>query len=483
MLQGTMNKPREAAPQGGGRRALIVAFATFATFAALPAAGAERALVISTDYSTGYYSRLELAPPYAHAGEVGWACADAAATGTASRGYIVGRWGCDHIQVVDAASFATLRQFSTGVGTNPQDIELVSPNKGYVSLYERDYLLIVDPESGATLGTVSLATFADADGFPEAAGMARAGNRLFVALQRLDRDAGFTAANPSLLAVVDCGTDQLVDADPQLPGVQAIPLSGRNPFGELQWDAVRQKIVVPQAGSFGVLDGGVEFVDPVTLQAEGFFATEAGLGGDLNAVRLWTDCTGWAIVNDASYRTRLVRFDRCSGQVLGTAWQSAGFDLSDVEIDFARGQVLVGDRDLLLPGVRFFAAGTGAQITAAPIDLGLPPGDIALLGESVLAGAPPVRSTFRLLPNWPDPFNPSTHIAVEGETAGPVRVAIFDAAGRLVRELWAGPLDGVNRRFLWNGCDERGAAAASGVYWVQVESNAGRLRERLTLVR
>ena len=44
--------------------------------------------------------------------------------------------------------------------------------------------------------------------------------------------------------------------------MQAISLSGRNPFGDLQWDAVRQRLVVAQAGNFGVLDGGVEFVDP-----------------------------------------------------------------------------------------------------------------------------------------------------------------------------------------------------------------------------
>ena len=349
----------------GNPRHVLVA-ATVLACAAGPAAAADRALVLSTDYSTAYYSRLELQPPYSHAINTGSACADAAARGTAGRAYLLGRYGCDHVQVVDGTSFATLGQFSTGNGTNPQDIEIVSPTKAYVSLYERDFLLIVNPQTGATLGTVSLAAFTDSDGLPEAADMALVGSRLFVALQRLDRNAGYTAANPSFLAVVDLTTDQLLDVNPQTPGVQAIPLTGRNPFGELQVDVVRQRIVVPEAGNFGFLDGGGEFVDPVTLQAEGFFITESQLGGDLNCLRLWTDCTGWAIVNDSTYRTKLVRFDRCNGQVLGTPWQSAGFDLCDVEIDFARGQLLVSDRDLLHPGVRVFAAGPAPSSPPPP---------------------------------------------------------------------------------------------------------------------
>jgi hypothetical protein len=330
---------------------------------------------------------------------------------------------------------------------------------------------------------VSLAAFDDPDGLPEAADMVLVGNRAFVAVQRLDRDAGFTAAHPSFLAVIDCTTDQLVDVDPQTPGVQGVPLTGRNPFGELQYDAVRERIVVPEAGNFGALDGGVEFVDPVTLQAEGFFVTEAQLGGDLSGVRLWTDCSGWAIVNDATYRTKLVRFDRCTGQVLGTPWQSAGFDLGDLEIDFVRGQVLVGDRDFLLPGVRIFAAATGAQVTTFPIDLGLPPGDIALLGNSTLAAAPPVTTALRLVPNWPDPFNPSTSLRLEAAPGSPARLEIVDVGGRIVRVLWDGVLTGGRATLTWDGRDAAGVAAPSGIYWARLRCGVETRRDRMTLVR
>jgi FlgD Ig-like domain len=445
---------------------------------------ADAALVISTDYSTAYYSRLDLSPPFAHTNNIGAVCADAGARAHDGKLYVLGRLGCDHVQVIDGTTFATLDQWSTGNGTNPQDIEVVSPTKAYISLYERDYVLIVNPQTGATLGSVSLATFADADGLPEAADMALVGDRLFVALQRLDRPGGYVASNPSYVAVIDCTTDQLIDVDPQAPGVQAIVLSGRNPFSDLTLDPVRQKLYVAEAGNFGVLDGGVEFIDPVTLHAEGLFVTESALGGDLNAVRLWTDCTGYAIVNDASFRTKLVRFDRCGGTALGTSWQSAGFDLCDVEIDFERAHVLITDRDLVTPGVRIFAAGSGNQITTSPIDFGLPPCELVLVNGTPPADGPvPARPTLTLTPNWPDPFNPSTSMRIEADGDRSVRLEIFDIAGRRVRTLWDGIVPSGGRTLQWDGRDGTGVPLPSGVYLARLVAGNEIRGDRLTLVR
>ena len=44
--------------------------------------------------------------------------------------YVVNRFGGDNIQVIDPAqNYATVRQFSVGNGSNPQDIAFVSPTK------------------------------------------------------------------------------------------------------------------------------------------------------------------------------------------------------------------------------------------------------------------------------------------------------------------------------------------------------------------
>ena len=70
----------------------------------------------------------------------------------------------------------------------------------------------------------------------------------------------------------------------------------------------------------------------------------------------------------------------------------------------------------------------------------------------------------------PNPFNPSTTIRYAIELPGLVKISVFDVAGRHVRTL-------VSRRHLsagthtvtWNGTDDAGRAAASGVYIVRLE--------------
>jgi len=446
-------------------------------------ASAATAVVVSTDFSSAYYSGMNLASPFTPDVDVDATCSDSAVRVHGDRIYLVGRFGCDFVQVVDAATLATLDQWSVGNGTNPQDIEVFTPTKAYVSLYERNFLRIVNPQNGADLGSIDLSAFADADGLPETAEMALVGDRLFVALQRLSRPA-FSPSNPSYVVVIDCNTDQIVDVNPGAPGVQPIVLTGRNPISELVLDPVRHKLYIAEVGAFGVNDGGVEFVNPSTLQAEGFFITEAALGGDLNAARLWTDCTGYAIVNDATFRTKLVRFDRCLGQGLGICHQSNGFDLCDLEIDYARAQVLVSDRDLVLPGVRVFRTNGCAQSTVNPIDFGLPPCDLAVVDALVPTDAPPVAGgVLRLVPNAPDPFNPTTTLRVEGRPGTAARLDIFDVAGRRVRALWVGVIGDTALRIDWDGRDDRGTAMPSGVYVARLEAGAEVHTDRLTLVR
>jgi hypothetical protein len=464
------------------RQRFIAVVPLAAALIAAPA-GADRAIVLSTDFLTGYYSSLELAPPWMHADDLGGVCPDAAVRVHGDRVYVLGRYGCDHIQVLDAATLATLDQYSTGNGTNPQDIEVVAPDKAYVSLYETDALLILDPRDGTSLGSVSLAAFSDADGLPEATDMAVVGDKLFVCLQRLDRPGGFTAANPSWLAVIDVATNTVVDVDPGTPGLQAIELSARNPFTELVLDPVRDKLYVGMAGAFGVLDGGVEFIDPVTLQAEGLFVTEAQLGGDLNAVRLWVDCSGYAVVNDASFRTRLVRFDRCNGGPVTTCHESQGFDLCDLDLD-RQGIVLVADRDLLQPGVRLFHANDGSPVLPQPISVGLPPCELAPLAAPLPTPAtPPGAAALHLEPNRPEPFNPTTTLRVSAPPGTAVRLDILDVRGRRVRSLWAGVLAGGERSLTWDGRDDAGVPAPSGVYVARLGSSLGTRRDKLTLVR
>src|SRR5262245_44863602 len=135
--------------------------------AAAPARAAEtRAFVLTTDFTTGSLSVANL-DTRAVTKDVAPVHSDAVMRWFKGLLYVVNRFGQDNIQVIDPAQgYATVRQFSTGNGTNPQDICFVSPTKAYITRYEVTDLLIVNPSTGASLGVIPLGAFADADGVP-----------------------------------------------------------------------------------------------------------------------------------------------------------------------------------------------------------------------------------------------------------------------------------------------------------------------------
>ena len=467
-----------------GNQTIAIGYTLFLLCASV--SNAEQALVYSTDFSTGYYSSLSTAPPYTPTLQISLTCSDGVARSSGQLTAIVGRYGCDYLQFVDPQNgFATTAQWSTGNGSNPQDFVTCSTSKVYVSLYDRNYVQIMNPQTGQLLGQISLSIFSDSDGLPEAAAMVRVGDLAFVALQRLNRNNNFSPDNTSLVAVIDCTTDSLVDVDALTSGTQAITLQGRNPFDDLLFDPVRQKIAVTNAGAFGVLDGGVEWVDPVALQSQGMFISEATLGGDLNRNRLYVDCTAYAIINDSNFNTKLVQYDHCTGTLLGTCRSTNGFTLSDLEIA-SNGVLYLAERDLIAPGVRLYQLPACSEITVSPIGFGLPPNDILLSGNcepTTVDATEATRSALRLSANRPDPFNPATTFEVSSPTGHSLNVQIADIRGRRVRQLWTGMPGASGKLLRWDGTDDAGQAVASGVYFAVVESKSGQRTERMTLVR
>ena len=334
--------------------------------------GGRLAYVLTTDFSTGALSVIDLDAGTV-AKNVASVHSDASLRVYGGLIYVVNRFPQDNIQVIDpAARYATRLQFSAGNGSNPQDIAFASPVKAYVSRYGSPDLLVVDPRTGSTIGTVSLAAFADGDGVPEAAQMAIAWPWLFVACQRL---TNFAPGNPSAVAVIDTRTDAVVDVDPATPGTQGIALTGRNPFTDFAYDNATHRLLIGCSGVFGVADGGVERIDIGTFESAGYAITEAALGGDVVDFAWDGSEHSYAIVSDASFNTSLVGWSAAAGAVIDTLYAPGGFSLTDCELN-ARRELCVSDHRLTAPGVRVYRAGADTLI-AGPLDTGLPPGRIA----------------------------------------------------------------------------------------------------------
>jgi len=73
---------------------------------------------------------------------------------------------------------------------------------------------------------------------------------------------------------------------------------------------------------------------------------------------------------------------------------------------------------------------------------------------------------------YPNPFNPTLTVAFELDSARDVDLAVYDIAGRRVADLHHGQLAAGPQRFVWNGSDHSGRAAASGVYLVRISDGA-----------
>jgi hypothetical protein len=93
-------------------------------------------------------------------------------------------------------------------------------------------------------------------------------------------------------------------------------------------------------------------------------------------------------------------------------------------------------------------------------------------------------ATVKLLPAYPNPFNPSTEIRFELDHAARIHLAIYDTRGRRVRELYPGTvIEAGEHGITWRGVDEAGEALPSGVYLAKVQVGKLSKEIKLTLLK
>jgi len=105
------------------------------------------------------------------------------------------------------------------------------------------------------------------------------------------------------------------------------------------------------------------------------------------------------------------------------------------------------------------------------------------LADVTPVGLPGPGSPAVLHPNYPNPFNPATTFSFELRFAGKAELVVVDARGRLVRTLVQGVQDAGTHEVVWDGRDERGRQAASGVYYYRLRAAGLQYTRAATLVK
>ena len=92
-------------------------------------------------------------------------------------------------------------------------------------------------------------------------------------------------------------------------------------------------------------------------------------------------------------------------------------------------------------------------------------------------------TVFALHDNYPNPFNPMTTIKFDLPRQSQVSLRIYDVAGRLVRTLVDELKPAAAHSVVWNGQDNNGRQAASGVYYYQLVTDEFSKTSKMLLVK
>jgi hypothetical protein len=90
---------------------------------------------------------------------------------------------------------------------------------------------------------------------------------------------------------------------------------------------------------------------------------------------------------------------------------------------------------------------------------------------------------FELAQNYPNPFNPETSISYSLQQPGDISLKIYNTLGRQIFTLVDSYQTAGTHNVLWNGFDDSGHKASSGIYFYQLASTDKKLTRKMMLVQ
>ncbi|MCB0306429.1 MAG: T9SS type A sorting domain-containing protein, partial [Calditrichaeota bacterium] len=104
--------------------------------------------------------------------------------------------------------------------------------------------------------------------------------------------------------------------------------------------------------------------------------------------------------------------------------------------------------------------------------------------QETLAQLDLLPGEFALLPNFPNPFNPTTTIRYALPAAAKVDLAIYNLLGQKIATLLReAPGEAGYHSVIWNGRDDAGQPVASGIYFLHLRAGAHRAVRKMILLK
>ncbi len=237
-----------------------------------------------------------------------------------------------------------------------------------------------------------------------------------------------------------------------------------------RWDAARgaHRVVVADAHGGRIVE---------LSEAGGALRWERALAHGLGSVE-GLDLDGWGNLYAAAPRAGVLRKFSPSLAPLGDLEAALAaprdFCVPTVTVtDHRRGTQLRRQESVGLV-VEAWGEGSGLRLYALAPDQ----------GESDPAAEGGTPAALALLGNHPNPFNPSTTLRFSVPAGGaPLRLAVHDLQGRLLRVLAEGSYPAGEQAVVWDGRDERGEALPSGVYFSRLSQGDSRQQGKLLLLK
>jgi outer membrane protein assembly factor BamB len=305
--------------------------------------------------------------------------------------FILNRLNRDNILVLNPQNaYLPVIEFSVGRGANPYDIVLVNSNKAYISLYNKNYLLVVNPSTGSEIRRIDLTPYVEEtsrgavgiDGIPESAYMYLDDFTLYLQLQRLDKNdpSGIPSPNSeSKLLEIDTRSDTITNN---------YTLKSRNPLGKIQkidMQGIPHLVFCApnRLGFISALDGGIVGFNLKTKRfRDAFLLFEGEVGGDILDQQIKSESEGYAYVLDSSFNKTIIQFNPNTGKKIKTLlnFSATAGNINGLALSKS-GKLYVGDGSFSKPGVSIFDTNQidKPKTTSTPIDISLRPSQLFLV--------------------------------------------------------------------------------------------------------